>query len=151
MRNDCNFLTFLILKPQIWRTRFRPGATKCYSVVLMLTVIPYVLVPLEVIRISCTNTLIRLQSGVGFFADRLVNTLNKLPHPGVDFKSLTSIRRTLEMLTFEMKIIVTAGAHYKSTTTMSNTRVDDSVEHVTLMLSSFINWQQIEHSTLTCC
>jgi len=31
-----------------------------------------------------------------FFADRVVNTWNKLPHPGVDFNSLNSFKRTLK-------------------------------------------------------
>ena len=34
-----------------------------------------------------------------FFADRVVNTWNKFPHPRVDFNSLTSFKRTLKMFT----------------------------------------------------
>ena len=34
-----------------------------------------------------------------FFADRVINTWNKLPHPGVDFSSLTFFKRTLKMFT----------------------------------------------------
>ena len=34
-----------------------------------------------------------------FFADRVVNTWNKLPHPGVDFNSLTSFKTTIKMFT----------------------------------------------------
>ena len=34
-----------------------------------------------------------------FFADEVVNTRIKLPHPGVDFNSLTSFKKTLKILT----------------------------------------------------